>query len=190
MRGTVKVWQLLVALATTLVLAVAGTAIATIPDSGGLIHGCYKKSGSNKGLVKVIDSAQTSACPTGYAPLLWDRAGTTRTLTWYAPYGGRCASVAGTAYADCLLYDNQQLSGTPVAHEYAYYVGNGQESVTFRLPDGDISADGYSGVYNADFTLSIVGGTGAYVGASGTYHLEWTDGTHTTYRYTITYTVP
>jgi hypothetical protein len=67
MGRNVKVWQLLVALAATLILATVGTAIATIPDASGVIHGCYKRSGSNKGLVKVIDTATTSACPTGYA---------------------------------------------------------------------------------------------------------------------------
>ena len=43
-------------------------AFATIPDSGGVIHGCYKKSG---GAVRVIDSSVTS-CVSNETALDWN----------------------------------------------------------------------------------------------------------------------
>lgn len=39
-------------------LAVSAVALATIPDSGGVIHGCYKKSG---GTLRVIDNSVRTA---------------------------------------------------------------------------------------------------------------------------------
>lgn len=53
-----------------LVLA-AGAAYATIPDSNGVIHGCYAKSG---GTLRVIDAGVTS-CKTGETSLDWNRTG-------------------------------------------------------------------------------------------------------------------
>lgn len=96
MRSSVKVWQLLVAMAVTFVLAAVGVAVATIPDGDGVIHGCYKKSGNNKGMVRVIDTAVTVTCPTGFAPLNWNQQGPP------GPQGiqGPAGSAADAATAD------------------------------------------------------------------------------------------
>ena len=54
------------------VLGVGGVAAyAAIPDSSGVIHGCY----DNGGNVKVIDTAVTTSCPKGYTPLNWSQTG-------------------------------------------------------------------------------------------------------------------
>jgi hypothetical protein len=61
-----------------LVVAVAlavggGIAYASIPDSGGTIHGCYFKAG---GLLRVIDTARGQTChPSFELPLNWNQAG-------------------------------------------------------------------------------------------------------------------
>jgi hypothetical protein len=52
----------------------AGVAFATIPDSGGVIHGCYVTS-ANPHKLKVIDSAITPNCPAGYTGLNWNQTG-------------------------------------------------------------------------------------------------------------------
>jgi Collagen triple helix repeat (20 copies) len=60
---------LLVALAV--VALAAGGAYAAIPDSGGVIHGCYQK---NAGTLRVIDDA-TEACRTSEVPISWSQVG-------------------------------------------------------------------------------------------------------------------
>jgi len=42
----------------------AGVSYASIPDGGGVIHGCYKPSNKASPL-KVIDTAKASQCPSG-----------------------------------------------------------------------------------------------------------------------------
>jgi hypothetical protein len=52
-------------------VALGSTAFAAIPDSGDVIHSCYKKSG---GAVRVIDTASTS-CDSNETPLDWNQQG-------------------------------------------------------------------------------------------------------------------
>ncbi len=52
-------------------LAVSAVALATIPDSGGVIHACYKKSG---GALRVIDDSVTN-CAGSETSLNWNVAG-------------------------------------------------------------------------------------------------------------------
>jgi hypothetical protein len=49
----------------------AGTAWASIPDSGGVIHGCYK---TDNGKLRVIDSS-SAGCATDEASLTWNQTG-------------------------------------------------------------------------------------------------------------------
>jgi hypothetical protein len=63
--------------ATTFLAALAGAtsvALASIPDSHGVIHGCYQKSGTAHNL-RVINNAVTAHCPRGYSGLNWSQAG-------------------------------------------------------------------------------------------------------------------
>jgi hypothetical protein len=39
-----------------LCLAAGGIAYANIPDTGGVIHACFKKTSPNQGTLRVIDS--------------------------------------------------------------------------------------------------------------------------------------
>jgi hypothetical protein len=47
-------------------------ASASIPDSGGVIHGCYNKG---DGTLTVIDTSVTTACAHGLVPLNWSQTG-------------------------------------------------------------------------------------------------------------------
>jgi hypothetical protein len=58
-----------VLVAAVAVLVGSGIAYATIPDSGGKIHACYKTSG---GALRVIDSG---SCLSSEAPLSWSQTG-------------------------------------------------------------------------------------------------------------------
>src|SRR5258707_779033 len=58
------------ALAAT-VLA-GGVAWASIPDSGGVIQGCYTKGA---GVLRVIDTAKGQKCPDAESPISWNQKG-------------------------------------------------------------------------------------------------------------------
>ncbi|MFC6134695.1 hypothetical protein [Streptomyces spororaveus] len=51
---------------------IAGVAVASIPDSDGVIHGCI---GQGTGTVRVIDSAQQQCLPQLETPLNWNQSG-------------------------------------------------------------------------------------------------------------------
>lgn len=55
--------------------AISAGAWAAIPDSGGVIHGCYKLSNPAKGSVLIVDSEAGGVCPSGYAALNWNQSG-------------------------------------------------------------------------------------------------------------------
>jgi len=57
-----------------LVVTAVGVAAASIPDSGGLVHGCYKSTAATNGThaLAVINAAKTSTCPSGYSSLNWN----------------------------------------------------------------------------------------------------------------------
>jgi hypothetical protein len=54
----------------TALLVLAGTAWAAIPDSGGMIHGCYKTSG---GTMRAIDTEKAQKCAAAENPLQWNK---------------------------------------------------------------------------------------------------------------------
>jgi hypothetical protein len=62
------------AVVVILVATAVGVAAASIPDSSGLVHGCYKSKAATNGThsLAVIDAAKTSACPSGYKSLNWN----------------------------------------------------------------------------------------------------------------------
>ena len=62
----------LVALAIVGALVVGGIAYATIPDAGGVIHGCYQK---NQGTLRVIDTDKAQTCASSESPLNWSQTG-------------------------------------------------------------------------------------------------------------------
>ena len=65
----------LAAVATAVV--VGGVSYASIPDSSGLIHGCFKSAPASNGThpLDVINAAKVSACPSGYTSLNWNADG-------------------------------------------------------------------------------------------------------------------
>ncbi len=53
-------------------LGITAAVQASIPDAGGVIHGCYK---TNQGTLRVIDPAQGQTCSNGESPLDWSQTG-------------------------------------------------------------------------------------------------------------------
>jgi hypothetical protein len=68
--------KLAVALGVSLVL-VGGAAWASIPDSGGVIHGCYLTTGppQARGAVRVIDTEAGQTCASGEVAISWNQEG-------------------------------------------------------------------------------------------------------------------
>ena len=62
---------LLIVPGTVLLMLVAGSALASIPDANGVIHGCRK---NNDGSLRVRDTANMASCPNGYTALDWEAA--------------------------------------------------------------------------------------------------------------------
>ena len=59
-------------------LAAGGIASATIPDSGGVIHGCYSKASSTSpppGSLRVIDTGLGQSCALNEVSLTWNQQG-------------------------------------------------------------------------------------------------------------------
>jgi hypothetical protein len=65
----------LVGLAITGAMVVGGIAYAAIPDAGGVVHACYKKSSPNQGTLRVIDTAKAQTCSTSETALNWSQTG-------------------------------------------------------------------------------------------------------------------
>src|SRR6266536_1207476 len=61
-------------LAVAMVIGGATTAVvlAAIPDSGGVVHGCYKTA---TGLLRVVDSDAGAMCQSGETMLNWNQTG-------------------------------------------------------------------------------------------------------------------
>ena len=57
-----------IAALAVVVVAGAGVVYGSIPDSGGIIHGCYKSNGQ----LRLINPA-TSGCDPSETPLAWNR---------------------------------------------------------------------------------------------------------------------
>jgi hypothetical protein len=66
--------RLLIATAVAVAVVISGGAIAyaSIPDSGGVIHGCYTLKG---GALRVIDTAKGQTCASGQHSLKWNQKG-------------------------------------------------------------------------------------------------------------------
>jgi hypothetical protein len=64
----------IIVFALALVL-IGGAALASIPDSSGVIHGCYKNNNPAKGSVLVVDSEAGESCPSGFTALNWNQTG-------------------------------------------------------------------------------------------------------------------
>src|SRR5215831_11358126 len=68
--------KLIAGLVAVVAIAAATTAFAAIPDAGGVIHACYKKSAPGPGTVRVIDTTTGQSCDKqSETPLDWNQQG-------------------------------------------------------------------------------------------------------------------
>ncbi len=121
---------IVVAAATGLALAGTGIALASIPDSSGVIHACYQNPPPAHGAnLQVIDTGAGGSCGGGMAALTWNQtgpqgpAGATGAT---GPQGPAGPSTAGPTGLDVIVVrgsgDLGGLSATvscPADHPYA-----------------------------------------------------------------------
>ena len=82
--------SLLISLAVAVgVLGVAAAVQAAIPDTQGVIHGCYRASGNPAGTLRVIDTGKGQKCVTGEIGLNWNQTGPVGRPGPTGPAGGR-----------------------------------------------------------------------------------------------------
>jgi hypothetical protein len=113
---------LLLAVGVALAVAAAGgIAYAGIPDSGGVIHGCYKTS-PNQGTLRVIDSEKGQTCSVNESALNWNQTG---------PPGPR-----GPSDAYLASDDGKDIGLAPTT------------LVTLTLPAGSYVVEAKTGVYS------------------------------------------
>jgi hypothetical protein len=114
-RSARKRLVLLTAFAVVALATAGGLAYAAIPDSSGVIHGCYKAAG---GGLRVIDTDKGATCTTGEKSLNWNQTG---------PQGTTGPRGPSDAYFARMI--NEQL-----IHRYR---DGGNTLVTLDLPAGD-----------------------------------------------------
>jgi hypothetical protein len=143
---------------------VGGTAFAvssSIPDSAGVIHGCYDSGGN----MKVIDTSVTASCPKGYSPLDWNQsgpAGTAGSPGLAGPpgqTGPAGPSTAGTAGLDVTIVTvtatTSAFAVCPADHPYLLS-GGGYATDGTGNPAGDLeSAPNMGGGEGAFLKLGI-----------------------------------
>src|SRR5438128_1132163 len=96
-QGGSAMRRIVITAAVAVAVAISGGAIAyaSIPDSSGVIHGCYTVSG---GALRVIDTAKGQTCATGQHGLNWNQKGPR------GPAGP--AGVSGYGVARCTLAED------------------------------------------------------------------------------------
>jgi len=92
----------LAAMVVGLALA-GGIAYATVPDSSGVIHGCYQ---THNGRLRVVDTAAGAACRATEKALNWSQ--TSGAPTYNVRTGGM---VPGTSIARAFCLKGEQVTG-------------------------------------------------------------------------------
>src|SRR3954465_2970355 len=57
------------------VASAVGVAYAAIPDGGGVVHACFQNVTSANKPVKLLDTAKTATCPSGWKAVSWNQTG-------------------------------------------------------------------------------------------------------------------
>lgn len=102
-----KLAVILAVLAAALIATGGVFAYASIPDSSGIIHGCYVTSGARQGQLSVIDTDAGQSCPSGTVPLNWPSGASVVTRDVHYAYPGNPSSIDDIQTVTC-------TSGHPV----------------------------------------------------------------------------
>lgn len=131
-----------VVVAMLAVFTAAGIAYAAIPDSGGVIHGCYDKKTGN---LRVVDADAGGACVANEKEINWNHTGPAGTADAFARIAAdgtvntavsKGVTDANVSHPATGIYCLRDLSFQP-----KIAVGNGAASI--RIDGTDVSAVGY-----------------------------------------------
>lgn len=132
-------------------VVVGGVGWASIPDSGGFIHGCYKTGGTNHKL-SIIDDSVTASCPHGYTSLNWSTGQLQFTAT-------------GTTSTNYSFVDPSGVTSATV-EAWGGGGGGGGGGAGNGLFDGGQGGEGGQGAYIRAL-VSLTPGTTYYITAGG-----------------------
>lgn len=134
---------------TALLLLVGGIAVASIPDSSGVIHGCRKNS---DGSVRVIDSDAGQTCAHGWTALNWSQTGPR------GPAGPASLAVLDVAMAQPVFVEpgssNQGNQACPSQGGYIA-IGGGVDADAVANPDLDQLSAGVSSGGGVNLVWSV-----------------------------------
>ena len=180
-----------VVIATVAIFALAGgIAYAAIPDTAGVIQGCYRVSSDDqKGQLRVVESA--ASCRSNELPIQWNVAGApgargpageagadgrSPTVAQLGPGNGHCDSggVAITDAAGTTAYacngqdgaDGDSFSGTFASPNGQYSINVTDTGVTIASPDSSIVVSG------GEIRVETLGTDGIVVRSGGLFDLR------------------
>lgn len=112
----------IVLIACAALLLLSGVAYASIPDAGGVIHGCRKNT---DGSVRVIDSDAGQTCPNGWTAFNWSQTGPQGPAgpAYLPPVGTR-----GTSAVSGVLGPGQEMDLRVLCWENEVVLGGGYQN--------------------------------------------------------------
>lgn len=140
-------------LAVLLSAAVSGIAYAAIPDSGGVIHACYKTPVPAHGeALQIIDSEAGGSCASGFSPVTWNQVGPQGPVGPAGPQGpaGPGVTFYRAQSAPFTIQANDHGSGAVACNSGDMATGGGYEldgndqtafTVTVDAPEDGATAD-------------------------------------------------
>jgi hypothetical protein len=141
----------LFALAAVVAAFAASAALASIPDSSGVIHGCYKNS---TGMVKIIDDSSQS-CASSETALNWNQTGPQGSAGPTGPQGATGAQGAAGAEGSSSYTFSDQFSS-----------GNGNSLENSTCSNGGAGIYAWNGLHRlGDFQSSVGVPNGTVEGA-------------------------
>ena len=145
-------------IATSVALAGAGVALATIPDSGtGVFHACVKTA---TGDLRVIDPSKGQACTSSEKAVSWNQAG----IRWQGVWSAKVAYVAG----DAVVYRGSSYLSTAASTGAVPAAGSSKWAT--------LAQAGADGLHGADGKTILNGATapGEHTGTAGDFYLDTT----------------
>ncbi|SRR6266496_105448 len=203
-----KNWQRWTVGVSSLALAMAagtGIAFATIPDSSGVIHGCYKpQSDGHNSTLGVIDTALSNGhCPSGNTALTWNQTGPQGPAGPAGPAGPQATAQDVTSQ---VTYNVSPGSATPITVQLdcpngTLALNGGVDHETQQVdPDATLNGAGSavvgfdqenpSGASNLGLPRTVNGGASwrMHVSIGGAEEVR-TNGTRSQIPFTVTYYV-
>jgi hypothetical protein len=150
-----------VPIALVVLLAAGGIAYASIPDSAGVIHGCYQKS---TGSLSVINTDAGQKCSSTQNPLDWNQTGPAGPRgpsdAYLASDGGKPISLTGTTLVTLTLpAGNYTLTAKTGVYSLtsADIVDCLLQSGTTTLDEDQVRVDGLSTTNDDNEFMDLIG---------------------------------